>query len=69
MYQTSLVILAKGQIASFTFIGGSQEDIEKLVSNLSFGLASCALSYVNMTLMVVASAIIESLSMTRVSTR
>ena len=37
MYQTSLVILAKGQIASFTFIGDSPEDVEKLVSNLSFG--------------------------------
>jgi hypothetical protein len=37
MYQSSLVILAKGQIASFTFIGGTQEDVEKLVSSLTFG--------------------------------
>ena len=37
MYQSSLVILTKGYIASLTFIGDSEEDVEKLVSNLTFG--------------------------------
>jgi hypothetical protein len=37
MYQSSLVILARGHIASFTFIGDSQENVEKLVSSLTFG--------------------------------
>jgi hypothetical protein len=36
MYQSSLAILAKGYIASFTFIGGSEDEVEKLVSSLSF---------------------------------
>ena len=37
MYQSSLVILTKGYIASLTFIGDSEEDVEKLVSNPTFG--------------------------------
>ena len=37
MYQSSLVILTKGYIASFTFISDSEDDVEKLISNLNFG--------------------------------
>ena len=37
MYQSSLVILTKGYVASFTFIGDSEDDVEKLISDLSFG--------------------------------
>jgi hypothetical protein len=36
MYQSSLAILAKGYLASFTFIGGSEDEVEKLVSSLRF---------------------------------
>jgi hypothetical protein len=37
MYQSSLAILAKGYIVSFNFIADSDEQVEKLVSNLTFG--------------------------------
>lgn len=36
MYQSSMVILEKGTIVSFTFIGGSEEEINGLVEGLSF---------------------------------
>ena len=36
MYQTSLVILEKGYAVSFTFIGGSADEIEELIEKLSF---------------------------------
>jgi hypothetical protein len=36
MYQTSLDITEKGYVISFTFIGGSEDEVEELVGNLSF---------------------------------
>jgi hypothetical protein len=39
MYQSSLVILNKGYAVSFTFIGGSEEEVKKLISGLSFATA------------------------------
>ena len=36
MQQASLVMLEKGSILSFTFIGGSEDDVEQLIENLSF---------------------------------
>jgi hypothetical protein len=44
MYQSSLAILAKGYITSFTFIAASDEEVEKLVSNLTFGAQGTAFS-------------------------
>ncbi|GAC1436772.1 MAG: hypothetical protein NVS1B11_20780 [Terriglobales bacterium] len=38
MYQSSLVILDKGTVISFTFIGGSEDEINGLVEGLSFGM-------------------------------
>lgn len=40
MQQASLVALRKGYILSFTFIGGSEDEVEQLIENLSFGLPS-----------------------------
>jgi len=37
MWQSSLVMIEKGYIVSFTFVGGSEEEVEGLVQNLSFG--------------------------------
>jgi hypothetical protein len=37
MRQASLVMLQKGYVVSFTFLGGSEDEIEKLIENLSFG--------------------------------
>jgi hypothetical protein len=37
MYQTSLGTLEKGYALSLTFIGGSKDEIEELIENLSFG--------------------------------
>ncbi len=39
MQQASLVTLQKGYVVSFTFIGGSEDEIEELIENLSFGLS------------------------------
>ena len=36
MYQASLVTLAKGYVISFTFIGGSEDEVDQLIENLSF---------------------------------
>lgn len=36
MYQSSLVVLARNYVASFTFIAGSEDEVEKLVANLHF---------------------------------
>jgi hypothetical protein len=36
MHQTTLVMLEKGSIVSFTFIGGSEDELDELVENLSF---------------------------------
>jgi hypothetical protein len=37
MYQSSLVILDKSYFVSFTFVGGSEDEVEELIENLSFG--------------------------------
>jgi len=37
MRQSSLVMIEKGNVISFTFIGGSKDEIEDLISGLSFG--------------------------------
>ncbi len=39
MHQCTLVLLAKGQIVSFTFIAGSEEDLDDLMDGLHFGVA------------------------------
>ena len=36
MRQTSLVILEKGYAVSFTFIGGSEDEVNELIEKLSF---------------------------------
>jgi hypothetical protein len=36
MYQSSLVMLSKGYAISFTFIGSSEDEVEQLISQLSF---------------------------------
>ena len=36
MWQSSLVMIEKGYIVSFTFVGGSEDDVADLVTNLSF---------------------------------
>lgn len=35
-YQSSLVVLMKGYVLSFTFLSGSQDEVEKLIEGLSF---------------------------------
>lgn len=37
MWQSSLVVIEKGYIVSFTFVGGSEDEVEGLIGNLSFG--------------------------------
>jgi hypothetical protein len=39
MYQCTLVMLAKGQIVSFTFIAGSEEELDDLMDGLHFAAA------------------------------
>lgn len=39
MYQSSLVMLHKGSVVSFTFIGGSEDEAEELIEKLAFGPA------------------------------
>ena len=39
MRQCTLVLLVKGQIVSFTLIGGSEDEVEELVGGLHFGAA------------------------------
>jgi len=36
MYQSSLVMLHKGSVVSFTFIGGSEDEVEELIEKLAF---------------------------------
>jgi hypothetical protein len=36
MRQSTLVLLARGYALSFTFIGGTEDDVEELIGNLSF---------------------------------
>ena len=40
MYQSSLVLIRKGSILSFTFVGGSAEEVDELIENLSFAPVS-----------------------------
>jgi len=37
MRQSTLVMLARGYVVSFTFIGGTEDEVEELVQGLSFG--------------------------------
>jgi hypothetical protein len=37
MRQSTLVVLARGYAVSFTFIGGTEDEVEQLVERLSFG--------------------------------
>jgi hypothetical protein len=39
MLQSSLVLLHKGSVVSFTFIGGSDDEVEELIEKLAFGPA------------------------------
>ena len=36
MYQSTLILLQKGAIVSFTFIGGSDDEVDRLIERLSF---------------------------------
>ncbi len=40
MWQSSLVMIEKGSIVSFTFVGGSEDEVEELIGSLTFGLRS-----------------------------
>lgn len=42
MRQTSLVILEKGYEVSYTFIGGSEDEVSELIEKLSFGVKKAA---------------------------
>jgi hypothetical protein len=37
MVQTSLVMIEKGCIVSFTFVGGSEDEVRELIDRLNFG--------------------------------
>jgi len=37
MRQSTVVVLARGYAVSFTFIGGTEDEVEELVEGLSFG--------------------------------
>lgn len=40
MRQSTLVILARGYAVSFTFVGGTEDEVEELISGLSFAVAA-----------------------------
>jgi len=40
--QSTLVVLARGYAVSFTFIGGTEDEVEELVQGLSFGASGKA---------------------------
>jgi hypothetical protein len=42
MRQSTLVVLARGYVVSFTFIGGTEDEVEELVEGLSFGAGAKA---------------------------
>ncbi len=42
MHQCTLVLLAKGQVVSFTFIAGSEDELDELMDGLHFGLAKAS---------------------------
>ncbi len=44
MRQSTVVVLARGYALSFTFIGGTEDDVEELVEGLSFGAGAKARS-------------------------
>jgi hypothetical protein len=37
MRQSTLAVLARGYVVSFTFIGGTEDEVEELIEGLSFG--------------------------------
>jgi hypothetical protein len=37
MRQSTLVVLARGYVVSFTFIGGTEDEVEELIDGLGFG--------------------------------
>jgi hypothetical protein len=37
MHQSTLVVIEKGYVISFTFIGGSEDEVDQLIEGLSFG--------------------------------
>jgi hypothetical protein len=37
MWQSTLVMIEKGEIVSFTFVGGSEDEIDELIEQLKFG--------------------------------
>ncbi len=39
MHQSTLVMLARGYAVSFTFIGGTEDEVEELIGGLSFVVA------------------------------
>ncbi|HEV3305119.1 MAG TPA: hypothetical protein VGZ91_01660 [Candidatus Sulfotelmatobacter sp.] len=42
MRQSTLVILARGYAVSYTFIGGTEDEVEELIAGLSFGVSAKA---------------------------
>ncbi|HZR58040.1 MAG TPA: hypothetical protein VFA74_14285 [Terriglobales bacterium] len=42
MQQSSLVMVAKGYVISFTFIGGNEDEVTELIEGLSFGVKKSA---------------------------
>jgi hypothetical protein len=40
MRQSTLALLARGYVVSFTFIGGTEDEVEELVQGLSFGASA-----------------------------
>lgn len=40
MWQSSLVMIEKGYVVSFTFVAGSEDEVDELVRNLSFGVSA-----------------------------
>jgi hypothetical protein len=42
MQQSSLVMIAKGYVISFTFIGGNEDEVTELIEGLSFGVKKSA---------------------------
>src|SRR5271166_5901023 len=42
MHQTTLVLLAKGQIVSFTFVAGSEGEVDELIESLRFAAAKAS---------------------------
>jgi hypothetical protein len=42
MQQSSLVMIAKGYVISFTFIGGNEDEVTELIEGLSFGVKNPA---------------------------